>query len=89
MHIKGWAFKENYVELSKKCMDRYNEIKHMRGIISKVSPQYGQTCYYGNLGEYTLTKEDIAILCDEGNVCFGASVEINSNKDFYCIIYTD
>jgi len=87
--IKGWAFTgaENEAKESAENQARYAEIAHHRGVIANVSPRYGMTDYHGNVPE-GLDAKDIAILCDHGNVCFGATVDM-SGATFKCTIFFD
>lgn len=85
--IKGWAFEPNEKELSKQNSDRYAAISHLRAAIGDRESRYGENRYHGTVPA-GLTPKDIAILCDDGNVCYGAYVDIVGDK-FTCGIWND
>lgn len=89
-NIPGWAYTATQDEEAKRRSDRYKEIQHWgKDAIQSVSPQYGRTHYKGVIPPGSnLSAEDIAILCDSGNTCFGASVDMDGGH-FSCTIWTD
>ena len=93
-HIEGWAFDPNRDELRDAVKARFEELKtQYPGIVEKIrtgqNPQRGRTKYSGTIPEgVELSKRDIAIICDEGNICFGGFVTIRGRR-FDCEIYTD
>lgn len=92
MNIKGWAFKENELELRDKNSARYKEIQHLVGNLNlKKSPQYGHTIFTGQLeGEAkSLSAFDVALIADNGNLCFGGECGIRSDGRFSGSYNTD
>jgi hypothetical protein len=87
--IPGWAFKSNEKELSEKNYHRYDEIKDSKDItITRKVSSYGHFVCHGICKPGT-DAEDIAIFCDRGNVCFGASVIRLNSSAFECRVNTD
>jgi hypothetical protein len=89
--IQGHAFTPDEKATSERRQKRFEELKPWREkIIREVNPQYGKTVYRGRIPEGCpiLTDEDIAIVCDSGNCCFGGSV--TRDRDwFICTIWID
>lgn len=75
MNVEGHAFKPDEKELAAARVARYNEIKHLLPDMEMVkSPQYGKTVFSGTLkteASKALSEEDIALIADRGNLCFG------------------
>ena len=89
MQITGYAFKKDWEEIAKLRLARYDKIAHKRAnIIKNVYPGHGQTKYQGDIGDENLSPLDIAILCDYGNTCFGATVRVENGR-FWCTVWTD
>lgn len=88
--IAGWAFTKEEKEESERRRARYAEIKHLKKSLAlQVNPCYGMTKYRGTIPEgANLSDLDLAILCDDGNTCFGGSVTRSGNS-FACTIFTD
>jgi len=89
MNINGWAYEPNEDELAKNVRKRYEEVKHLESLIQieSVSHGYASTTYRGTCPE-GITEEDLAIILDRGNLCFGGHCEIR-NGHFVCTIYED
>jgi hypothetical protein len=85
--IKGWAFEPNEKELAKQNADRFSEISSRRPEVGERESRYGENRYHGKVPA-GLSPKDIAILCDEGNVCYGAYVDITGDN-FVCGIWND
>jgi len=81
--IKGWAFKENELELRDAAVARYDEIKHLREEMEVSSTvAYGKNTYNVLLltkEAQTLTDYDIALIMDRGNLCFGGNAHRDGN----------
>jgi hypothetical protein len=91
MYIEGWAFKENKTEISKANYERYKEIEHLRGELQlSKQPAYGKGNFSGVLNESTrhLTEKDLALIADDGNLCFGGTCTISGDR-FSGSYYTD
>ncbi len=88
--VPGWAFTTDESAESTRRRVRYDEIKHLRDdVIQGRNPMHGMTRYTGCAPEsLDLTDLDIALLCDDGNTCFGATVNW-SGRCFRCTIFTD
>lgn len=82
---EDWAFSENEDEKARINMQIYKEICH-KYRISRSSykcnfddydlvfdriPGYNHSEYYIKKNDTDLTQDDIALVCDEGNLCFG------------------
>lgn len=84
MNIEGYAFKSDEAERMEKIQKRYREIAHLRKkmTLNKV-PRYGRTEFYGTLDTdetRQLSETDIAIIADDGNLCFGGTCTKTGNS---------
>lgn len=78
-NIEGWAFRDNEEAGKARCAARYEQIKERRReIVQALGPTVGASHYRCKVVP-DLTPEDLAILCDEGNCCFGAVVVISGD----------
>lgn len=84
MHIEGWAFKSNELELRDKAVARYKEIEHLRKEMTiQEDIGYGKHTYRIALlteEAKTLTNYDIALIMDGGNLCFGGNAHRTGNN---------
>lgn len=89
-NIPGWAFTPTQEEEKQRRLDVFKRLKYLRPqIIKNVNPMYGMTKYSVRVPEgVALSDEDIAIICDDGNTCFGASVD-RSGREAIVTIFTD
>lgn len=86
--IKGWAFQPNEKELAKAASDRYAEISHHRAAMQlERQSRYGENRFTGKIVS-GLSPQDIALICDEGNTCYGGYVDITGDH-FTCGIWND
>jgi hypothetical protein len=92
MNIRGYAFDPQEEEKRAMIQKRYNEIKHLaKDITLSKFPRYGKNDFKGMLNtEETqkLSELDIAIIADQGNLCFGGSCTKIGNTFTGCY-YTD
>ena len=89
MEIEGWAFTENESERQKEYQKRYQQIKDSDWIkITGVTRKHEQNTYHGIIQNSGVSHFDIALICDKGDVPFGADVKIMGNK-FICNIWTN
>lgn len=89
-YIKGFAFTADEKEESTRRYNRYKELieqgfeRKDNNFIKweRTEVKYGRNTYRGELleGSPTITDMDLAILCDSGNTCFGASVDRTGRK---------
>ena len=86
--IPGWAGLPQVFE--DKRYEKFKSLQHLVPVVRPIGKvDFYKTVYVGRVpDELTLTAEEIALICDLGNVCFGGYVEMNG-KDFICTIYTD
>jgi hypothetical protein len=70
---------------------RYEEIKHLRDRVTFVGSSYARASYTVRLDDETrpLTDNDLVVLCDRGNGCFGGAVESRFGDDVRVDVYTD
>ncbi len=89
MYIEGYAFKPNCDEIKNDRAKRYAEIKGKDRIkINNINVTYARNTYYGKIVDKTLSHLDILLLCDNGNTCFGGTVDIVGDR-FVATVYTD
>ena len=92
MYIEGHAFKENEQEIRQKRRDRYKEIQHLSPSMEiKKESTYGRNNFRGTLKTdelKALSEEDITLICDHGNLCFGGNCT-KSGDTFTGCYYTD
>lgn len=72
--------------------ERYQEIKHLReGRVRRTGGGYAHTLYAVVIDDETraLSNDDLVILCDEGNACFGGVVRSRAGKEATVEVYTD
>lgn len=75
-NIEGWAFTADEEGGKRRYRDRYEAIKgRRRELVEAMGPTVGAAHYWCRTS-LDLSPEDLAILCDQGNVCFGAIVDI-------------
>lgn len=57
--------------------DRYRQIEHLRERVEPAGSSYGRTSYRVVLdsASHGLSDNDLIVLCDQGNACFGGRVE--------------
>lgn len=86
--IKGWAFQPNEAALKKAASERYEEIKHHRPAMEiQARSRYGEN-YFSGKAVAGLSPQDIALICDDGNTCFGGWVDVTGER-FTCGIWND
>lgn len=92
MYIDGHAFKKDEKEIQARRVARHKEIQHLRESMEiKKSPQYGKNTFTGKLNSdeaRALSEEDIALIADHGNLCFGGNCT-KSGDTFTGCYYTD
>lgn len=91
MNIDGHAFKKNADETMARRRARYAEIKNTPGVELEKFPSYGRTKFTGTLTTpeaQALSEEDLALIADNGNLCFGG-VCTKSGDTFSGAYYTD
>lgn len=87
MNYRGYAFTEGWEEEAARIRARFDEIKHLRGRLGiEKRPGYAHTKFSGSLpaGDAevaALSEEDLLIIADDGNLCFGGSC-FRSNGEF-------
>ncbi len=69
-----WAFAVNGVEKSKVNHEIYKEIKE-KAEVKWVKSGYGHKKYEVVSNPHNLSKEELALICDSGNLCFGYRTE--------------
>lgn len=75
-NIEGWAFTASEQEGKAANAERWKEIgSRRRDLVESLGPSVGRANYRCKTAP-DLSPNDLAILCDEGNVCFGAVVDI-------------
>lgn len=79
----SWAFTENEREKSKVNYEIYEKIKD-KAEVKWVGSGYGHTKYEVISNPENLTTEELALICDGGNLCFGYRTEGD-----LIVIYTD
>lgn len=84
MNIEGHAFKANEKELASARVARYKEISGIRsGMDMQKTSCYGKTEFRGTLktdAAKALSEEDIALIADDGNLCFGGYCSKSGDK---------
>jgi hypothetical protein len=82
--LGGYAFKSYEKELQAYNSKRFKEISESGAQIElKKTPAYGHTKFHGKLlndEAKKLTRADIAIYADHGNLCFGGSCSISGDS---------
>jgi hypothetical protein len=92
-YIDGWAFTDH--SIGERRRRRYEEIKDCPKTIKILgsSVGYASTVYVGEVYNEELSDEDILILCDKGNTCFGGVVSRGKDSQgrvtFKAKVYTD
>lgn len=89
----GWAFSQDEAEKGKSNKEIYNEISQKWRISSRDSvdeskydlilsrtPGYLHSTYHIVKNATDLTQDEIALVCDGGNLCFGYTMQ---GKQFY------
>lgn len=69
-----WAFEENAVEKLKINKEIYQEIKD-KAEVELVGSGYGHTKYKVVSNPHNLSTLELALICDEGNLCFGYRIQ--------------
>jgi len=71
--------------------DRYEEIKHLRDRVEIAGSSYARASYRVRLDDVTreLSDQDLIVLCDRGNACFGGHVGFRSHDSVAVDVYTD
>lgn len=82
--LDGWAFRSYEKEGQEYCARRYKEIKESGAEIKlNKRPCYGRCEYTGELlndAAKALSRSDIAIWADQGNLCFGGHLIRSGDK---------
>lgn len=92
-YINGWAFTDH--SIGERRRKRYEELKDCPKTIKILSSSVGYTSrtYVGEVYNEDLSDEDILILCDKGNTCFGGVVwrskDSQGRVTFEAKVYTD
>lgn len=85
---KCWAFSENAQQKSKENSKEYSKIKHLRSkehMEFTTSPQYAHTTFRGKLiseEAKKLTSDEILLIMDSGNLCFGGECRKGNDGTF-------
>ena len=79
----GWAFTENEREKAKINYEIYEEIKE-KAEVKWVRSLHGRQEYEVVSNPHNLSTEELALICDSGNLCFGYRT-----KGDLIVIYTD
>lgn len=71
--------------------ERYAEIEHLRDRITDRKSGYAHCDYTVRLDDETrrLTNDDLVLLCDQGNACFGGHVNHRFGDFASVTVYTD
>lgn len=84
IHV-GWAYTSNEDAAHKENLEEYNKIAHLRAPehmeLSKL-PQYAHVRFNGKLlseEAKALTTQQLLLLADAGNLCFGGSCQKNGD----------
>lgn len=84
MQIQGYAFTPNEVAVIRQYQQRYAEISHLaESLRIKKRSDYGRTSFEGELTTpeaKQLTELDLALIADNGNLCFGGSCKIQGDR---------
>jgi hypothetical protein len=91
MNIDGHAFKKNADEIMARRRARHAEIKNTPGVELEKFSSYGRTQFTGTLTTpeaQALSEEDLALIADNGNLCFGGSCQ-KRGATFSGEYYTD
>ena len=90
MKYGGYAFTKTETEEQKRIRDRYHEIKDLIQYVTvNKTPAYAHTKFIATVTEEAkdLSEEDILIIADHGNLCFGGHCDKISDDSFrgsYC-----
>lgn len=83
MIISGWAYTTNESEIREKYSERYQEIAHLAESLKiKKDSQYARVKFSGVLESpeaQALSELDLALIADQGNLCFGGQCERNGD----------
>lgn len=79
----GWAFTANEDEKRKINHDIYCEIVH-KAKVKFIGSGYATAKFEVIANPHNLSTDELALICDGGNLCFGYRVE-----DKCIVIYTD
>ena len=83
---RSWAFTADADAKSKSNAEYFEELSHLRSkehMSFTTSPQYAHTTFSGELlseEAQALTSDEILLLMDWGNLCFGGSCSKAGNK---------
>lgn len=81
----GWAYTENEKEKASINREIYEEIKHL-GKAERIGTSYGCATYrVTSTTDRKLTSHEMALIADQGNLCFG----YRSDGPNIVVIYTD
>ncbi|MFG3639099.1 hypothetical protein ACGF3C_02345 [Micromonospora sp. NPDC047762] len=82
---------ESFLARLKANAERYEEIKHLRDRVETAGSSYARASYRVHLDEATrdLSDQDLIVLCDRGNACFGGHVGFRSRDSVAVDVYTD
>jgi hypothetical protein len=75
----SWAYTKDEQAKAESNAKYFEELKHLRGkehMSYSTSPQYGHTTFSGELlseEAQALTADEVLLLMDYGNLCFGGS----------------
>ncbi len=70
----GWAYTKDEAKKGKINRDIYDDIKNKSKII-RVSVGYGNVKYKVLENNNNLSQDELALICDSGNLCFGYRME--------------
>ena len=79
----GWAYTENEKEKARINYEIYKEIKD-KAEVKWIRSLYGRQEYEVVSNPHNLNNDELALICDEGNLCFG----YRTNGELI-VIYTD
>lgn len=79
----NWAFQDNAEIKAKINREIYEEIKD-KAKVEWVGSGYGHKKYKGISNPHNLSYDELALICDRGNLCFGYRL-----KGSLIVIYTD
>lgn len=91
-NVEAWAFRKDEKEERARREARFKEMQGLYPdlcIVKRSAVKYGRHEYSGEVPEgIELSDLDIALICDEGNTCFGGVVN-RRGRSFTCTIWTD
>lgn len=79
VYVRGWAMQHDETERCHAFRKRYAEIMESGAVFDlKMTPAYGHTKFRGTVeaNGVELSEEDVAIVADAGNLCFGGACRI-------------